>query len=67
MGSGLSAVDKINPNFSLRRYQPDQVQRVYLNSVQNTPKAMANVVFFPDGILPVTASNDVIKPYMAII
>lgn len=47
MGSGLSAVDKINPNFSLRRYQPDQVQRVYLNSVQNTPKAMANVVFFP--------------------
>lgn len=46
MGSGLSAVDKINPNFSLRRYQPDQVQRVYLNSVQNTPKAMANVVFF---------------------
>lgn len=46
MGSGLSAADKINPNFSLRRYQPDQVQRVYLNSVQNTPKAMANVVFF---------------------
>ncbi len=46
MGSGLSGVDKINPNFSLRRYQPDQVQRVYLNSLQNTPKAMANVVFF---------------------
>ncbi|MBB6128068.1 hypothetical protein HDF22_002181 [Mucilaginibacter lappiensis] len=46
MGSGLSAADKINSNFSLHRYQPDQVQRVYLNSSQNTPKAMANVVFF---------------------
>jgi hypothetical protein len=46
MGSGSSAADKINSNFSLRRYQPDQVQRVYLNSLQNTPKAIANVVFF---------------------
>ncbi len=30
-------------NFSLRRYEPDQVQRVYLNSFQNTPKANPNV------------------------
>jgi len=37
---------QVCPDFSLRRDQPDQVQRVYLNSLQNTPKAVANVIFF---------------------
>ena len=30
-------------NFSLRQYQLNQVQRDYLNSLQNTPKAKAKV------------------------
>lgn len=29
--------------FSLRRYQPNQVRRDCLNSMQNTPKANANI------------------------
>lgn len=29
--------------FSLRRYKPNQVQRDYLNSIQNTPKAIPNL------------------------
>ena len=45
MGLRTEQTGRIHPDFSLRRYQPDQVQRVYLNSVQNTPKAIANVVF----------------------
>ncbi len=35
-----------NSNFSLRQYKLDQVQRDYLNSFQNTPKAITKLLFF---------------------
>lgn len=35
-----------NSNFSLRQYKLNQVQRDYLNSFQNTPKATAKLVYF---------------------
>ena len=35
---------KHNSNFSLRQCQLNQVQRDYLNSLQNTPKASAKLI-----------------------
>ncbi len=39
-------------NFSLRQYELRQVRRVYLNSLQNTPKAEPNVTTFPKNKTP---------------
>ena len=45
--------------FSLRRYKPNQVQRDYLNSFQNTPKAITNVsLLYEDYEI---ATNDFMK------